>query len=121
MGGGAEAVDAEPPRRLAAGQAPGAIADQPGAEQRRARLGVVTLHGEGVAGVGHAILRIAAVPGVAGELGPLAEVLLAATARRALATGPTQPGHAEALTGRHSRHALPQGGDLADDLVAGHQ
>ena len=75
MRGGAEAVDAEALR--VPGQLQRAVADQPGAEQRR-RLGVAIAvrQLEGVARVGDRVVGIAAVDLVAGEARVVAEILL---------------------------------------------
>ena len=88
--GGAEAVEAEP--FGIAGEAQRAVADQPGAEERR-RLQVVVGVGkrEAVALVGDDPLRVAAVEVVAGEAGRLAEVLAAGEAVAAGAVRPAEP------------------------------
>jgi hypothetical protein len=78
MGGGAEAIDAEPgnlarafPRELER-----AIADHSGAEERcRFRIAIGLRQREGVARVRNCVLRIAAVEVVAGEAGMVAEIL----------------------------------------------
>lgn len=126
---GAEAIEAQPARFVAAGQPPGAIADQARAQQRRGGPGIIDAEREAVAGVGHAVLGVAAVAGVTGELGALAEVLAPGPAGLAHAAGPAQPGHADPLAsfkpclepGLKPSDALPQRIHLADDLVAGHQ
>ena len=74
VGGGAEAVEADPLRLADQPQRP--VADQPGAEERR-RLGVGVDVGDREAEVlgGDGELGVAAVDVVAGEAGVLAEVL----------------------------------------------
>ena len=115
----AEAVDAEP--LGVARHAQAAVADQPGAQQRR-RLGVAVAAGErkAVAGVGDRVLGVAAVDLVAGEAGVRAQVLLARPAVAASAAGPAEPGHADPLArAREPRRPRPRADDVADDLVAG--
>ena len=94
VGGGAEAVEPEP--FGVAGQAERAVADEPGAEERRGLQVVVLLRDrEAVALVGHDPLRVAAVEVVAREAGRLAEVLAAREAVAADAVRPAEPRHAE--------------------------
>ena len=81
--------------RLAA-HAQRAVADQPGAQQRRELLvGVARRAAEAVARVGDGVLGHAAVDVAAGEAGPRAEVLAAAAAVLAVAVGPAEPRHAD--------------------------
>jgi hypothetical protein len=91
---GAEAVEPEPLR--IAGEAQRAVADQPGAEERR-RLDVVVPDGkrEAVVLVGDDPLRIATVELVSREPGRLAEVLPARAAVAARSVRPAEPGDAE--------------------------
>jgi hypothetical protein len=72
-----------------------------------------------VAGIRQRVVGVAAVDLVAGEAGFVAQVLAAAGAVAAVAAGPPQPGHADALAWREAADALAQGRDAADDLVAG--
>ena len=89
-----------------------AMADQPGAEQRRGLpIGVAVGEGEAEARVGDGVLREAAVDVAAGEARALAQVLAPGAAERALAARPAQPRHAD---------APPVAGDGPDDLVAEH-
>src|SRR5205823_3667101 len=92
----AESVDAEPLGRPARHQR--AIADQPGAQQRRG-LGVAEPlgHREGERRVGDGALGVAAVEGVAGERRAIAEVLAAGAAVAALPAGPAEPRDADAV------------------------
>ena len=72
----AEAVDARGARRRR--RAAGPVADQPGAQERRAWKVLVALgEREAEALVGHRALGVAAVEVVAGEAGAVAEVLAA--------------------------------------------
>ena len=79
-----------------------AVADQPGAEERR-RLHVVEAlrDRKAEALVRDDELRVAAVELVAGEARAVAEVL-APAAVAALAAGPAEPGHANPLAGREA-------------------
>ena len=122
MGGGAEAVDAET-RQLAAerlaGELERAVADQPGAEQRRRlRVAIGWRQLEAVARVGDGVLGIAAVDLVAGEARVVAEILLAAAAIEARAVGRAEPRHADAVADGEALDARAERRDLADDLVA---
>ena len=104
VGGGAEAVEADPLGLADQAQRP--VADQPGAEQRRrlrVRIAVGDRQAEALVGDGQ--LGVAAVDVVAGEAGVVAEVLAAAAAVAALAVGPAEPGDADPL--RRSRSAPP--------------
>jgi len=95
-------------------------ADQPGAEQRCQRHGVALLaEGKGEAGIGHHVFGIAAGPRVTGELRRVAEVFLGVLAVAAGAAGVPQPGNADPLARLEAGHALAQGIDPPDDLVAG--
>jgi hypothetical protein len=107
VGGGAEAVEADP--LGVARKAERAVADQPGAEERR-RLEVVETVGnrQAVALVCDDPVRVAAVEVVAGEARRLAEVLAAGEAEAARAVRPAEPRHSEALPVLRP----------ADDLVA---
>jgi hypothetical protein len=112
-----EAVQAQPPRVPRHHQR--AVADQPGAQQRR-RLGVAVARGqgEGVAVVGDGVLGVTAVDLVAGEAGVRTEVLAARAAVRASAARPAEPRHAHAVARREALDALALADDGADDLVA---
>src|SRR5205085_492588 len=90
----AEAVEAEP---LAVARQPQrAVADQPGAEQRRRLLvGIALGDREAEALGGDGVLRVAAVEVVAGEPGRVAEVLAAAAAVAARPVRPAEPRDAE--------------------------
>ncbi len=120
MRGSAEAVDAE--TRGIAGELQRAIADQPGAKQRR-RLGVAVALGqlEGEARVGARVLGIAAVDLVAGEARVVAKILLAAPAIETGAVGMAQPRHADAIARCELRDALTERRHMADDLMAEHE
>ena len=98
-----------------------APADQAGAHQRRQRGGISLLRqGKAKAGVGDRVGGEAAVPRVAGEQRPVAQVLAVAAAIGAYAAGTAEPGHADARTDRRGGYAGPMGRDPPDDLVPGH-
>ena len=104
----AEAVEADPLRLAAHPQR--AIADQPGAQERRRLLiGLLARQGEAEALVGDHVLGIPAVDVAAGKAGAHAEVLAPRQALIALATGPAEPGHADPSTVGHRAR---------DDLVS---
>jgi hypothetical protein len=106
--GGSEAVQAE--RVSVACEAKRAVADQPGAEERRRLLVPIAVWDrEAEALVRDGVLGEAAVQVVAGEASPLAEVLAARTAVAARAARPAEPRNPDA-------GAALDGG--ADDLVA---
>src|SRR5262249_55909544 len=75
MGGGAKTVESYKTR--VPGHPQAAVADQPGAEQRR-RLDITVgrIDGKAIALVGDGQFSIAAVQLIAGEAGPIAKVLL---------------------------------------------
>ncbi len=118
MGGSPEAVESEALR--VAGHAQTALADQPGAEQRR-QLHVAGLAAqrEAVARVGQREVRVAPVDLVAGERGLVAEILAAAGAVATAPAGGPQPGNADALPRLQAVHAGPAALHPAHDLVAG--
>ncbi len=118
VGGGAEAVQAEP--AALAGRATGAVADQPGAQQRGGlRIGVAVGNGKAEARIGQCVLGIAAIHGVAGEQRLLAQVLQAAAAVVALPAGAGQPGDADAIADPEFPHAGTDGHHAAHHLMAG--
>src|SRR4051794_9541291 len=67
--------------------------------------------------VGDSQLGIAAVDLVAGEVGVIAQVFLAAAAIRANAAGPAKPRHPDPVANRESVRPLPSPDNDADDLV----
>ena len=115
----AEAVEPEPFGVARHGER--AVADQPGAEQRR-RMSIVALAGEGeaVAFVGDAVVAVAAVQGVAGEARVRAQVLPPAPAIAAGAAGPAEPGDADALPFAEPLDARAERRDAPHDLVPRH-
>ena len=119
VGRGAESEDAEGLR--GAGHAVGAVADQPGAEERRG-VGVAVAVGdaEAEAVVGEHEVLVAAVEMAAGEPRVVAEVLLARMAEAAAAAGAAEPRHADPLADVEAVGARAHLRHLADDLVAGH-
>src|SRR5581483_1688128 len=120
MGRAAEAVEPDSCARTDVGAADRAIADYPGAHQRRRRL-VAERVGNRVSEVlaDDGILRVAAVVIVAGEARVGAEILAAAPAICARAAGFAQPGHPDARARREARAALAASRDRPDDLMAG--
>ncbi len=117
MCGGAEAIDAQ--AFAVAGFDQAAIADQPGAKQRRG-FGVAIDIGDGQAEalVGDGVLGVTAVDGVAGKLGIVAEIFLAILAIRTSAAGPAQPGDADAVADFKLNDAIAPLRHFADDLMA---
>jgi hypothetical protein len=101
------------------GKPQGAIADQPGAQQR-SRRDIVEFgrQREAIALVGGGQLGVAAVDLIAGEAGAVAEILSPAAAIIADPAGPAEPRHPHPLADREAvdRRALLDHG--ADDLVS---
>ena len=96
MSGGAEAVDAEPLR--VAGGAERPVPDQAGTEQRRGvDIGDAGRERETESLIRHRVLGVAAIHLVAGEAGPVAEVLPSRPAVHTCSAGPGQPGDAHAV------------------------
>ena len=118
---GAEAVQAQPARRGFAREAPGAKADQAGAQQRR-RMAVVIAPGQGEAEalVGGGVFGKAAVAVIAGEHRKIAEVFALHGAKRTAAAGAAQPGNADPLADGKAAGLRAPGDDLPDHLMAGH-
>jgi hypothetical protein len=116
---GTEAVDSEASR--IAGLDVRAIADQPGAQERR-RFRVPVGHGdpEAEAVVGDSELRITAIERVPGEAGSVAEVFRARSTERAFSARPSEPRDADAIAGCEGSDTGPHVDDSPDDLVAGH-
>ena len=114
VGGRAEAVQPDPLR--VAGEPQRAVADEPGAEERRRLLvGVAVRDREAVALVRDRELGVAAVEVVAGEAGAVAEVLAAGQAEATLAARPARA-RARRPALRRSKRSPPTD-DLADDLM----
>ncbi len=118
MGAAPEAVETEPAARWQGGPAQRAVADDPGAEQRR-QGHVLQALGESVGEGGRygRVLRVAAVRVPAGVLGARAQVLGPAQAVRARPVGTAQPRDAHPVTDREAAHPGPEPGHRADDLV----
>ena len=113
---GAEAVDAEGLGR--ARHAMRAVADQPGAEERRGiGIAVAVRDAEAVAVVGEDEVLVAAVEMAAGEARVVAEILLAGMAEAAAAAGAAEPGNADPLADGEAMGAVAHPRHLADDLV----
>lgn len=113
----AEPVHADAPRTP--GKREGAVADEPGAEERRG-LPVAESRRERKAEllVGNRIFGKAAVNRVPGELRRVAEILAAARAVVAHPAGGTEPGHADPVAHREADRPDAQGRDGTGDLVA---
>ena len=67
--------------------------------------------------IGDGVVGVATVERVAGELGIIAEILLAVVAVRAIPTGPSEPGDADAITDFEAVHPIAKGCDVADDFM----
>ena len=103
MGRRAEAIDAE--ARRVAGHLQRAVADQPGAQQRRCfGVAVAFRQMEAVARVGDRVRGVAAVDLVAGEAGAVAEIFLPVAAIGAGAVGQPEPRHADAVADGETFH-----------------
>ncbi len=117
-GGAAEAEEADALAALDARDAQAAEADDPGAKQRRGDDGLEAC-GKRVDEIGahRGELGVAAVDGVAGEDGMVAEVLHVVAAEPAIAVDAADPGDADARAcGEHRGCAFD---NFADDLMAG--
>ena len=122
VGRSAEPVDPESPTRWQVGEGQGAVADDAGAQQGCGRH-VVEPVGEGVdegLGCGDE-LGVTAVGVPTGEAGIGAQVLPAAGAEPAGATGAAQPGHPHAGTGRDPARAGAVADHRSHHLVARHR
>ena len=118
--GGAKPVDAD--RVRLAGHAQAAVADQPGAHQRRRfDIAVAGVDRKAIALIGHAQLGIAAVDRVAGETRAIAKIFAAAAAIVANPAGPAEPRHPDPVAERETVDLRPLVDDDADDLVTKHQ
>ena len=96
----------------------GAIADQPGAEQRRhLRIAGLACHRETKSLIGERVLLVAAIDVVTGEACRRAQVLAPRSAEPTLAAGPAEPGHAHAIAFAEPLDVQSGGGDTPDDLV----
>jgi hypothetical protein len=96
-----------------------AVADQPGAQQRRRLdVGIGAVDGKTVALVDHRMVGIAAVQRIAGKARRGAQILAPRLAVAALTTGPAQPWDADALAVRVAIDARTSRGHRADHLVA---
>jgi hypothetical protein len=118
MRGGAKAVETDPlaqPRRVET-----APADQPRAKQRRGADGIAVggeLEDEG--GLGDEMRGVAAVAGVAGELGMVAKILAPVLAIGAMPAGVGEPGNPDPFADGEAFDAGAEPLDETDDLVAG--
>src|SRR5213078_4498911 len=103
---GSEPVDAEPLRGARRGER--AVADEAGAqERRRLRVAQPLGQGEPERRVREDAVGVAAVEGVAGERGAVAEVLAAGAAVGTFAAGPAEPRDADAVAGAEAGDAGP--------------
>ena len=118
VGGGAEAVEADPAALARHPQRP--VADQPGAEQWCSLLRPQAVRDrQAVALVRGGQLGIAAVPSLPGEHRSRAEVLAAGEALLALPAGPGEPRHPDPVADLESGGIDTAFDDPADDLVTG--
>ena len=117
MSGGAETVDSD--GAGVAGHAQRAIADQPGAHQRR-RLDIAVdrVDRKAIALVGDGQLGITAIDLIPGEPGAVAQILATAAAIFADPAGPAEPRHADPVADREAVDLRPLLDDRTDDLVA---
>src|SRR5262249_39616700 len=105
-----------------AGHPQRAVADQPGAkERRRLEIRIGGRNGKTEALVDGDVLGVAAVEVVPVEAGGVTQVLAAAQAVATAAVGPAEPRHPDAIAAGEALRAGPAGGDAADDLVPGNQ
>ena len=117
MSGGAEAVDAEPLRVARGSEGP--VSNQAGTEQgRRLDVGDAGRKRETESLIRHRVLGVAAIHLVAGEAGPVAEVLPSRAAVHTCSAGPGQPGDAHAVAGPEPVGAGSGPNDRGHDLVA---
>src|SRR5438093_5201655 len=72
---------------------------------------------ERVARIGKCMGRETAVPGIAGEQRPVAQVLATAAAVRANLAGPSEPGNADSRADGMRRDTLAERRNAADNLV----
>ena len=117
MGGGAKPVDADQPR--IAGHTQGAVADQPGAHQRRGLdIAVDRVDRKAIPLIGDRQLGITAIDLVASEARVIAEIFAAAAAKFAHPTGPAEPRHANPIADSKAVNLGAFFSDCTDDLVA---
>ena len=117
VGGGAKPVDAD--RTRLAGHAQTAVADQPGAHQRRClNIAVSGVDRKAIALVGDGQLGIAAIDLIAGKTRAVAQILTAAAAIVANPAGPAEPRHPDPVADREAVDFRPLLDNRADDLVA---
>ena len=91
----------------------GAIADEAGAQKRSGlRIAEGLRNLEAVPVVGYGVFGVAAIPGIAGEKGCIAQVFLSLPAVRAGTAGPSEPGYPHPV-------ADPETGDPLADLRDG--
>jgi hypothetical protein len=118
----AESKDAQSFRdRWITGESQCSVSNEAGAEKRRG-MGVVVPFGDrkAVAGIGDAILRVAAIDIVAGKPGSVAEILSAGRAIDANPARPSKPGNTHPVAGTEWR-VVPRLLDDTDDLVSEYQ
>ncbi|OIQ69127.1 hypothetical protein GALL_492730 [mine drainage metagenome] len=118
MPGRAEAVDAESFRVSRHHQRP--PADQARAQQRRDRNVVaVFAKRESIAAICDGVGGEAAIPRIAGEQWPVAEIFHALLAEAANAAGVSKPGNADTVTDPVGGDVGPEKVDAANDFVTG--
>src|SRR6266567_104934 len=117
MPGGAKTIDAKPVRAPRHHQR--APADQAGAQQRRdGNVVAVFAERESVAGVGNGMRGEAAVAGVSGEEGMVAEIFVALLAEAAHAAGISKPGDSDPVADPMRCDVAADKINAADNLVA---
>ena len=121
VGGRAEAIEADPPRRLTR-QAERAIPDEAGAEKGgHVEVRVAGGKRKTEPRVRHGILGKAAIDVVPGEPGLRAEIFTAARTEGARAAGRSQPGDPHAVPHGKTDHPLPDLRHGPHHLVARHE
>src|SRR5260370_22868441 len=119
MGGCAKSVEAQLASRFDPGKAQAAEADNSGTEQRSGLL-VAKFAWDGVDKVlwSNNVLRVAAVDGIAGERGMVANIFGPSAAVLTTAIGWGQPSNAYSCADEKARCAGSQRFDQTDDLVS---
>src|SRR5262249_42978740 len=94
------------------------ITNKPGAEQgSRLRIGIKSGDWETESMIRDGVFGITAVQRVTGEQRAVAKIFATGIAILANATGPAQPGHADASADFEIHDFVSNGGNMADDFV----
>ena len=102
--------------------AQGAVADQPGAHQRRRLdIAIAPIDRKAIALIGNGQFGIAAVDLIAGKAGAVAQILAPTPAIVANPAGPAEPRHADPVADRKAVGRFALLDDRADDLVPGNE